>query len=168
MAIREAAFGAEHPDTLHSMTSLANLYRNQGRYDDAEPLFLETLETRKRVLGDDDQDTLNSINNLALLYWNQRRYDEAEPLYLETLETQKRVLGDDNPRTVNTLYNLACFEAMRGNAAKAMDWLRQSVGAGYANADSMPRDSDLESLHGSEFDALVERARQNASDQRAK
>jgi len=31
----------------------------------------------------------------------------------------------------------------------------------------MAQDSDLESLHGPEFDALVERARKNAAKQRA-
>ena len=37
--------------------------------------------------------------------------------------------------------------------------------AHHAEADQMTRDSTLETLHGPEFDALVERARQNASDQ---
>ena len=40
------------------------------------------------------------------------------------------MLGDDHPDTANTLYNLACMEAVRGDRAKAMDWLRQSVEAG--------------------------------------
>jgi hypothetical protein len=78
------------------------------------------------------------------------------------------VLGDDHPRTANTLYDLTCLEALRGDRAKALDWLGQSVEAGYANADHMGKDSDLESLHGPEFDALVERARRNAEAQRAK
>ena len=30
------------------MNNLATLYLNQGRYDEAEPLYLETLESRKR------------------------------------------------------------------------------------------------------------------------
>jgi hypothetical protein len=44
-----------------------------------------------------------------------------------------------------------------------MDWLRQSVGAGLEDAERMSQDPDLESLRGSEFDALVEHARQNAA-----
>ncbi len=69
--------------------------------------------------------------------------------------------------SATTLYNLACFEAVQGNPAKAMNWLRQSVDAGFNAADWMPQDSDLESIHGSEFNTLVERARQSAADQRA-
>jgi tetratricopeptide (TPR) repeat protein len=111
--------------------------------------------------------------NLAYLYQGQGRYDEAEPLVLETLDTQKRVLGDDHPQTAITLYNLACMEAVRGDRPKALEWLRQSVDAGWAQAnwaqaDWMTQDSDLEPLHGPEFDALVERARENAAKQQAK
>jgi tetratricopeptide (TPR) repeat protein len=155
--------GDDHPETLRTMGGLAVLYRNQSRYDEAEPLFLETLETRKRVLGDDHPDTLWSMNNLGILYQNQGRYDEAEPLFLETLETRKRVLGDGHPDTLDSLYNLSCFAALRGNPAKAMDWLRQATDAGFSDADWLVEDSDLASLHGPEFDALVERVRQNAA-----
>jgi tetratricopeptide (TPR) repeat protein len=128
--------------------------------------LLEALETSKRIRGDDHPNTLGSTNNLANLYVNQGRYDEAEPLLLEALETSKRVLGDDHPYTASTLYNLACLEVPLGNGTKAMDWLRQSVDAGWANADLLDRDTDLESLHGPEFDALVEQARRNAAAQR--
>jgi tetratricopeptide (TPR) repeat protein len=165
---RRRISGDDHPHTLSSKHNLAVLYWNQGRYDEAEPLYLETLEARKRVLGDDHPDTLKSMNNLAILYVDQGRYDEAEPILIETLEIRKRVLGDDHPDTASTLYDLACLETLRGDRAKAMDWLGQSVDAGYANADHMGKGSDLESLHGPEFNALVERARQNAEAQRAK
>ncbi|MCH8006851.1 MAG: hypothetical protein IH888_11575 [Planctomycetes bacterium] len=77
------------------------------------------------------------------------------------------MLGDPHPITATSYYNLACLAAVRGDKAKGLDWLRQSIDAGFNAADWIPRDPDLESLHGSEFDALVERARQNAADQRA-
>jgi hypothetical protein len=146
---------------------MAVLYDVQGRFDESEPLHLETLEAQRRVLGENHRDTLWSMSNLATLYAIQGRHDEAEPLHLKTLEARRRVLGENHPDTANSLYNLACFEAMRGNTAQAMDWLRQSVSAGWANAELMGRDADLETLHGSEFDALIERVHQNAAAQRA-
>jgi len=101
------------------MVGLANLYWNQGRYAEAEPLYLETLETRKRVLGDDHPDTLHSMNNLAIVYLDQGRYAEAEPLHLETLETRKRVLGDDHPNTLASMNNLANLYLNQGRYAEA-------------------------------------------------
>ncbi len=160
--------GDDHPTTLSSMNNLANLYFNQGRLGEAEPLHVETLETQRRVLGEDHVETVQSMNNLALLYQGQGRHDEAEILYLKIHEARKRLHGDNHPETANSLYNLACLEALRGNRTKAMDWLRLSVEAGWVDADWMAKDSDLESLHGPEFDALVARARENAAAQRAK
>ena len=42
--------------------NLANLYTVQHRYDEAEPLHLETLETKKRVLGEGHPSTLSTTN----------------------------------------------------------------------------------------------------------
>jgi tetratricopeptide (TPR) repeat protein len=39
LAIREKAFGAEHPDVATSLNNLANLYRDRGRYAKAEPFI---------------------------------------------------------------------------------------------------------------------------------
>jgi hypothetical protein len=46
--------------------TLASLYRDQGKYDLAEPLYMRCIESSKRILGDDHPSTLSSINNLAL------------------------------------------------------------------------------------------------------
>jgi hypothetical protein len=35
LAIREKALGPDHPDTALSLNNLAELYRNQGRYEEA-------------------------------------------------------------------------------------------------------------------------------------
>jgi hypothetical protein len=40
----QCVLGNDHPDTLRFMNNLAVLYQSQGRYDEAEPLHLETLE----------------------------------------------------------------------------------------------------------------------------
>ncbi|MEL6816657.1 MAG: tetratricopeptide repeat protein, partial [Cyanobacteria bacterium J06598_3] len=44
LEIRKAELGERHPDTASSLNNLAELYRSQGRYGDAEPLYVEALE----------------------------------------------------------------------------------------------------------------------------
>ena len=39
LAIREDALGPEHPDTATALNNLANLFRDQGDYAEARPLF---------------------------------------------------------------------------------------------------------------------------------
>ena len=89
--------GAEHPFTLTSMGNLASTYRNQGRWKEAEELFVQVMEIKKRVLGEEHPDTLTSINNLALMFWAQGRNDEAILLIEKCFQLRKKVLGAHHP-----------------------------------------------------------------------
>jgi len=117
--IRKRILGGEHPSSLGPMQNLALLYKDQGRYDEAEPLNLEMLEIRRRVLGDEHPDTLALMSNLASLYQKQGRLAEAEKLHLKTLEIQKRVLGDENQQTLASKGNLANLYREQGRYAEA-------------------------------------------------
>ena len=46
---RKRVLGADHPNTLTSMSNLASTYRQQGRWKEAEELEVPLLETRKKV-----------------------------------------------------------------------------------------------------------------------
>ena len=63
-----------------AMTGLA--YKLRGRWDAAEELFVQVMETRKKKLGADHPDTLTSMANLASTYRNQGRWDATEELEL--------------------------------------------------------------------------------------
>ena len=43
------------------MANLASMYRNQGRWKEAEKLEVRVMETRVRVLSEEHPDTLTSI-----------------------------------------------------------------------------------------------------------
>ena len=83
-------------------------------------------------------------------------------MYREVARTNLRILGPEHSQTVHALYNLACYLAVEGDRQGAMDRLARAVAGGFRRADFMVQDADLTSLHGPEFDALVERARSNA------
>jgi hypothetical protein len=68
-------------------------YWNQGRWREAEELFVQVMETRKRVLGEEHPDTLTSMNNLAWTWNHQGRHDEAMELMAECVERTKGILG---------------------------------------------------------------------------
>ena len=72
-SLRKRELGEDHPETLELKNDLALLYKEQGDYDKAEPLFLEALKGRRPKLGDTHPHTLDSWNNLIDLYeaWNK-------------------------------------------------------------------------------------------------
>jgi tetratricopeptide (TPR) repeat protein len=77
--------GPDHRATLTTKHNLGALYKAQGKYDQAERLYLAVLEKRTATLGTDHPDTLATKNNLAMLYLDQERYDRAEPLFREVV-----------------------------------------------------------------------------------
>lgn len=77
METSRRVLGEEHPSTLTSMANLASTYRSQGRWAEAEQMFVQVMETRKRVLGEEHPDTLGSMNNLAFALKEQHREGEA-------------------------------------------------------------------------------------------
>ena len=48
--------------------TLAKLYYGQGKYDQAEPLYVECLALKKEVLGEDHPSTVKSLKNLRIFY----------------------------------------------------------------------------------------------------
>ncbi|OBQ28790.1 MAG: hypothetical protein AN483_13835 [Aphanizomenon flos-aquae MDT14a] len=102
-----------------SLNNLANLYYNQGKYSEAEPLYLDALEMRKQLFTGDHPDVASSLNNLALLYHNQGKYSEAEPLYLDALEMTKRLFTGDHPDVASSLNNLALLYHNQGKYSEA-------------------------------------------------
>ncbi|OQE34396.1 hypothetical protein PENCOP_c018G04079 [Penicillium coprophilum] len=104
---RVLMFGLEGEHTLDSTAMLANVYRLEGRWEEAEQLEVQVMETCKTKLGVDHPSTLRSMANLASTFWNQGRWEEAEQLGVQVMETSKTKLGVDHPSTLTSMANLA-------------------------------------------------------------
>ncbi len=87
--------------------NLALLYESQGRYEEAEPLYLQAIDIDKTVLGENHPDYAIDLNNLAGLYRSQGHYEEAEPLYKQAIGIDKVALGEDHPNYARDINNLA-------------------------------------------------------------
>ncbi|KAK7177485.1 kinesin light chain [Paraphaeosphaeria sporulosa] len=92
---------------------------DDGRYEEAEELQVQVMQTMKRVLGDEHPDTLTRMANLASTYWNQGRWKEAEELEVQVVQTMKRVLGDEHPDTLSSMGNLAATYRNQGRWKEA-------------------------------------------------
>ena len=107
-------------ETAASLLSRTGYYYNsQGRYGEAEPLYLEALAMMKQLLGEAHPNVATSLNNLALLYESQGRYGEAEPLYLQALSMRKQLLGEAHPDVASSLNNLALLYKSQGRYREA-------------------------------------------------
>ncbi len=89
----------------------AELYRDQGKYAEAEPLYRRALAIDEKALGPEHPDVGQSLNNLAEGYHSQGRYAEAEPLYKRALAIFEKALGPEHP-DVATACTWACKTAL--------------------------------------------------------
>ena len=88
--LRRRELGEKPPERRSSMNDLAALFEEQGRYDEAEQLYVMTLRTQKRILGEEHPDTLRTMSNLANLYGSQGRMNDARPLVRALQEIERR------------------------------------------------------------------------------
>jgi tetratricopeptide (TPR) repeat protein len=57
----------DHPNVATSLNNLATLYRDQGRYAEAEPLYQRSLVISEKTLGKDHPTTKTVTSNLQRL-----------------------------------------------------------------------------------------------------
>ncbi|CZR69913.1 uncharacterized protein PAC_19813 [Phialocephala subalpina] len=112
---------------LTSIANLASTYSSQGRWKEAEELFVQVMETRKTKLGANHSTTLTSMANLASTYWKQGRWDEAEELFVQVMETRKTKLGADHLDTLTSMANLASTYRKQGRWDEAEELFVQVI-----------------------------------------
>jgi serine/threonine protein kinase len=110
--LRRRKLGEANPETLHSMTFLAQLYMSQMMIDqsklaNAETLYTQVLEISRREWGEEHRETLQAMYNLGMCYMLERKIAEAEPLVVKVLEVRRRMLGEDHLETLKALLLLA-------------------------------------------------------------
>jgi tetratricopeptide (TPR) repeat protein len=128
LATKITVRGEDHPEVAASLTNLAELYREQGRHDEAEPLYQRALTIQARLLGDEHPATATVLNDLGSLYTAQRRYAEAEPFFRRALTIREKTLGPDHPYVATTLENLGGLYLALGRHTEAEPLLRRARG----------------------------------------
>jgi non-specific serine/threonine protein kinase/serine/threonine-protein kinase len=107
------------------MDTIGNVYRGLGAYAEAEPLLLESLDLRQRMLGPEDPDIAEALVSLATLYREKGDADQALPLLQRAVRIQEGA-GEPLP-LARCLLELASAERSLGRTARAEDLLRQVI-----------------------------------------
>jgi tetratricopeptide (TPR) repeat protein len=90
---------------LSSLNNLANLYAEQGKFEQAEPLYQRALAIDEKVYGQDHPEVATDLRSLAILYEDQGKFEQAEPLYQRALAIREQVFGSDHPATIRVRKN---------------------------------------------------------------
>ena len=107
--------------------NLAAIYQQTLRYDKAELLLQEVLDSDRKIIGEKHPDFAISLQNLAALYQMKGNFEKARELYLQALEVDKLNGGDQTLRYANKAANLGTVYQEIGDTNKALQLLESAL-----------------------------------------
>ena len=99
-------FSKDHPKTLVNMTQLAELFKDQQRFEDAEQMYHCIVKGHERSRGEDDPRTLEAIGELCFVIQKQGKSEEAERLCTRALEVNEKRLGPNAKHIISLRWTL--------------------------------------------------------------
>jgi Tfp pilus assembly protein PilF len=133
-----ARIGAETPDTLDNLATLAVSLHHRRHDETSELLCRRLLEESERVLDKDHVQTLTYLENLAFLNMFQGHLEEAEEHFQRALQSRLASGGCEQSGTLSTLSSLAECLLLRGSGDAARQLIRD-------HAARLPADNAFQS-----------------------
>ncbi|KAL4918996.1 putative kinesin light chain [Aspergillus aurantiobrunneus] len=102
----EREFKKQQEQYLNFIQNVGTCLDSDGRYNEAERLLVQVMETRAQELGPGHPDTLISMNNLAYTWKGLGKIQDAVALMEDCAQLCNKVLGSDHPHAIassNTL-----------------------------------------------------------------
>jgi tetratricopeptide (TPR) repeat protein len=123
---------AQLPDPIglreaRSLTSLALLRMNGGRYDEAESLYLRSLALRENALPPDHPMITAVLERLGQVYAIEGELEKAAELQTRALAARERALGPDHPDLAIALDSLADVRAQVGALEEASELQARAI-----------------------------------------
>jgi serine/threonine protein kinase/Tfp pilus assembly protein PilF len=117
----------DNEQVARSLNELGVLLRDSGDARAAEPVLVESLAMRRRILGREHEDVAVTVVELARVYEDEGSAEKAEPLYRESLAIRRKVLGERDHETGVSLNDLAFVLRRRGDLDGADFLFRQAL-----------------------------------------
>jgi tetratricopeptide (TPR) repeat protein len=140
----QSSSSPSRPSVAASLDNLADLYRAQGKFDQAEALYKKALEIAEHQGEPGHPEIITCLNNLADLYAAQGKQEEAEQLYERAMQlTVQASAGQPenkappepgagtpsrrNPDLALTLNSLADFKRAQGKLGESENLYKRAL-----------------------------------------
>ncbi len=106
---------------------LANADHYLGRYDEAESLNREVLESYRRAYGDGHPMLADPLINLGAIAQQRARFAEAEGYYRQALAINREYYGSDHPEVAACLFGVGGALSSQGKIVEAETVLEEAL-----------------------------------------
>jgi tetratricopeptide (TPR) repeat protein len=110
-------FGPKDLRTVESMNNLANLYLLEGRREEAEALYKQSIVIEEEVLGKDASDVADTLYNLAMIYAHRRQAKQARTLLNRALKIKEKQLGKEHPDAAKIRTTLSQLRKLKSTSS---------------------------------------------------
>jgi tetratricopeptide (TPR) repeat protein len=110
------SLGYEDVRQIEPLGALAELYRLQGNYDDAESMLKRLVSVREQYPDERKVELAKALNNLAALYKTEGKYSEAEAVYSKAEELINTSRKDSHENLFPVDLALALAQTENGQA----------------------------------------------------
>lgn len=141
LAGRRRVLGAEHPDTLSTLTSLGQLRLQERKYTEAEATLRETLTAYEKARPDMwERYGCQSLLGASLA--SQKKFAEAEPMLVTGYEGMAQraatMAAADRSNLKDAGERIVELYRDWGKPEKVAEWQRRLEGANLAGAPQRP------------------------------
>lgn len=145
----------DHAGYARTVNNLATTIREQGRYDEADPLYQEALRVRLETNGPDHYNVAVSYANIATLRALQKQYEEATENYTRAIDIMETQLDPDHPTIAIVLTKFGDALIKAKDFAAAAPVLERAVDIETKNfPDGTPQTADLICILAEVYDKL--------------
>jgi tetratricopeptide (TPR) repeat protein len=123
----EVALGFEHAGVAVLTAKLADLYVEQRKFNEAEPLYKRAIAILEKFFGPKDAEVASALAKIANLYTLQGKYIEAEKALWRALEIRQLAFGQDHVDVAECLDSLADVHEKQANPEQAQRFYQSSV-----------------------------------------
>ena len=116
-----------HLSVLRAQHSLAVLYENTNRPQDAEPLLQKVLAIQKELVGSKHEAILRTEASLAKLHVPRQRYSNTELKYICVLGEYENLICEEDLATLWALDQVCNFYFRRGRLKDAKPFLERAL-----------------------------------------
>ncbi|GHO63923.1 tetratricopeptide repeat protein [Ktedonobacter sp. SOSP1-52] len=128
LTLLEHTLGTDHPFVAQTLNGLADLYRLQGNYRDAESLYQRAWHIGENISGGLPLPFMVTLlNNWAIVYRIQRKQQEAEQLFRRAFTLLKHARGSDRSLIPYPLQGLAHIYHEQGKYKEAERLYRSAI-----------------------------------------
>lgn len=114
-------------ERARAISKLASSYYSQGKYDESESLFLQSLALREKLAGPNDPEVAESLIGLGLVYASRRQFDKAIAAHKRALAIDEEQLGASHPIVAIDLRNLASDYKGAGKLAEYEKLVKRAI-----------------------------------------